>query len=398
MTYEFDEQNSFIDQLNTYDEHEQVMLELAEMGDNSLWARGDVMLHILPPEESKEGRPTLADQNSRKTLVQLARAGRMNRSYANRIYLCSNYYERKTVNRLTVISAGVDWSFADLARRKVPGGPQTAVKELLDAKDRNLSFREFKNELTVKYPDTASPAEKASIEVDPRAISLLHGDMLEVLEEIQPRSIDLVIADPPYNVTPIKWDKIGTPEEYINSTRRWLEAIQPALKGKYHLFWFCSPRYSADIEMVFRELSLPIKSRIVWHRRNMSMGSDAQDKFIDTWEMVFHIGNKPLHWPENGGMQDWGEERFDVQTFAVPQTNFTDKKTHPTQKPLGLMKRLVEYGSEPGDAVLDPFAGSGTTGHACALAKHRTCILIEKEDEYIKAIRTRLVGVNGAKH
>ena len=213
------------------------------------------------------------------------------------------------------------------------------------------------------------------------ATSVICGDMLSVVPELEP--FDLVVADPPYNVTEWDWDKFGTPSEFLDSTRLWLETVQGVLKPEYNLFWFCSPKFSADIEMVLRELCLPIKSRIVWHRRNMSMGSDARDKFIDTWEMVFHCGTKPLNFPE-----EWHDDRFDVQIHSVPQTNYTDTKLHVTQKPLELIKRLVEYGSLPGERVLDPFAGSGTTGEACSGT--RNCTLVELEDEYVNIIERRL--------
>lgn len=216
-----------------------------------------------------------------------------------------------------------------------------------------------------------------------RPVELLCGDMAGFIYSGQIGPYDLVIADPPYNVTEWEWDKQGTPEQFVSQTREWLMAITTVLKPRYNLFWFCSPQYAADIELVLRSLDLPVQSRIVWHRRNMAQGSDARNRFIDSWEMIFHCGTRELNFPTN-----WGEDRFDVQTFAVPQTNFTDRKIHPTQKPLGLIQRLVAYGSKPGDTVLDPFAGSGTTGVACGL--DRDCTLIEKESKYVELIKARL--------
>jgi len=207
-------------------------------------------------------------------------------------------------------------------------------------------------------------------------INLHLGDMLHLLKNGKFPKFDLVVTDPPYGVTDYRWDKL--------ETKKWLKAIIPHLAKKYHLFWFCSPKFAADIEMIFRELELPIQSRIVWHRRNMAKGSQAKDKFIDTWEMCFHVGNKPLNFDDN-----WTDARFDVQTHAVPQTQFTDRKVHPTQKPYQLIKNLVQHGSDHGDNVLDPFAGGGTTGLACQELE-RNCTLIELEEEYIGVIQTRL--------
>lgn len=206
-------------------------------------------------------------------------------------------------------------------------------------------------------------------------VKLYRGDMLEVLPRLD-RKFNLVIADPPYGVTDYVWDELDT--------KRWLEAVLPCLANEFHLFWFCAPQYAADIELIFRELGLEIQSRVIWHRRNMAKGSHAKHKFIDTWEMIFHVGNKPLNFPTG-----WTDAWFDVQIHAVPQTNFNDKKRHPTQKPYTLIRRLVEFGSAPDESILDPFAGSGTTGAACQ-EDDRDCVLIEIEEGYCSVIQDRL--------
>jgi len=216
-----------------------------------------------------------------------------------------------------------------------------------------------------------------------QGVQVIQGNMLLVLPTLTEK-FDLVIADPPYNVTEWDWDKRGELAKFLQETRDWLIAIQGVVKPEYHLFWFCSPKFAADIELIFRELALPIRSRIVWHRRNMAEGSDAVYAFIDSWDMIFHVGTRPLNYPPA-----WDDGRFDVQVFAVPQTNYTDRKLHPTQKPEALITWLVNYGSYPGDNVLDPFAGSGTTGAACQ-GVERDCTLIEAEEEYVTVIRQRL--------
>jgi DNA modification methylase len=231
------------------------------------------------------------------------------------------------------------------------------------------------------------PPEAESIIVDPQKISLRHGDMLDNLTDLNGK-VDLVIADPPYNVTKWEWDQRGTVDEFMADTKKWLEAMAQTLRPKYHLFWFCSPKFLEDIGPVLRSM-FPVQSRIIWHRRNMATLSNSTERFIDTWEMIYHCGSKRLNWSD----EPWTDERFDVQIFASPQSNFTDQSRHPTQKPIGLIKRLVEFGSYDGDLVLDPFAGSGTTGHACVLVGDRRCVLIEKEPGYAEVIKSRLVGV-----
>jgi len=238
------------------------------------------------------------------------------------------------------------------------------------------SFPEGKNISWHKIVNKYLPAPKPRIESTVTAgtvMQLYKGDMLDILPSLG--KFDLVLTDPPYGVTDYYWD--------ISHSREWLTAIKQHLADSYNLFWFCSPAYQADTEMILRELGLPIQSRIVWHRRNMAMGSAARNKFIDTWEMIFHVGNRDLNFPT-----EWSEAWFDVQTFAVPQTNFNDTKYHPTQKPIELIRRLIEFGSYPGDRIIDPFAGSGTSGAACP--SDRECTLIEREEEYISIIEQRL--------
>jgi len=207
-----------------------------------------------------------------------------------------------------------------------------------------------------------------------RHIELYQGDMLEVLPTLD-RQFDLVVTDPPYGVTDWEWD--------ILETSKWLDVIIPTLADEYNIFWFCSPSYAADIEYIFRDKGLPIQSRIIWHRRNMALGSKAKSKFVDSWEMILHAGNRNLNFPE-----EWSDAWFDVQIFAVPQTNFSDRKVHPTQKPEGLIERLVTFGSYPGDSILDPFSGGGTTGAVCP--DDRECILVEKEESYVEITEGRL--------
>lgn len=262
---------------------------------------------------------------------------------------------------------------------QVASVPEEQFKEYIE--DTKDSGRELTTSAVVKL---AKELNRKDIAVKPASnessVYLYKGDMVDVLADLN-ISYDLVVADPPYNVTPWDWDNLGTRNEFLEVTKIWLTSIIDHLNKNYTIFWFCSPSYAADIELVFRELSLPIKSRLVWHRRNMAKGSDAKFKFVDSWEMIFHISNRELNFPS-----DWDDSRFDVQTFAVPQTNFNDTKYHPTQKPLELMKWLVSYGSFDGDRILDPFAGSGTTA---ATVDNRIFDLIELNDEYIDVIEKR---------
>lgn len=216
-------------------------------------------------------------------------------------------------------------------------------------------------------------------------VRLYQDDAFQFIPTLKDNSIDMILTDPPYNVTENEWDKIGTDEEYLEWLGRWLDLIKPKLKEEYHLFLCISPHYQAKVEVLLLDKGFPLKSRIVWSHRNLSKGRDVVDKFICMWEMVFHCGTHPLNWSP-----EWNEERFEVQEWAAPQSNFDDKKQHPTSKPLGLFELFVKVGSKPGDVVLDTFAGGGTAGEACKNISQRQCILVEISDQYCKTIEGRL--------
>jgi len=259
----------------------------------------------------------------------------------------------------------------DIAKARADGGLTPNV-----ARKAATKHKREKQRAEVSAQRKAAPAETH--------IDLYQGDAFAWLETVEDGSIDLVVTDPPYNVTDNEWDKIGTDDEFIGWMSDLLMALRPKLKPDYHLFLFCSPAYQARIELLLTGLGYPLKSRIVWSHRNLSMGRDVSDKFIENWEMAFHCGTHKLNWPD-----EWNQERFQVQEHAVPQSNFNDAKLHPTSKPIKLIELFVTVGSQPGGLVLDPFAGGGTTGEAC-LRNKRNCILIEKSAEYCRIIEDRL--------
>lgn len=270
-------------------------------------------------------------------------------------------------------------SYQDAGRwMQLASVPENQFNEYIE--DTKQAGKEITTSAVVKLAKELS-RQDIEVKTSPakNTVNLYEGNMEDVLPLLG--KYDAVITDPPYNVTPHEWDKIGTRNEFISQVEQWITTIKEHLNDKYTLFWFCSPSYAADIELIFRNLQMPIQSRLIWHRRNMAKGSDAKYKFIDSWEMIFHVSNRELNLP-----REWDDKRFDVQTFAVPQTNFNDTKYHPTQKPQALMDWLVSYGTFDGDKILDPFAGSGTTADTVS---NRHFDLIEREPEYIIVIKKR---------
>jgi len=211
---------------------------------------------------------------------------------------------------------------------------------------------------------------------------LLEGDCLELLKDIPDNSVDCLLTDPPYSVmSDYEWDKKDN-----DFYHQWLSTVKPKLKANYTGFIFFDSRRSYEFEGILRDY-FPITNRIVWIRKNMSMGRVIKTSFISSYEVIFYFGNRELDLPK-----DWGAERFDSCEFAVPQSNFTDKKVHPTQKPINLILQLIRVGSHPGDVILDCFAGSGVVGKACQIVGNRKCVLIENDPEYNKLIRSLING------
>lgn len=262
------------------------------------------------------------------------------------------------------------------------------VKEV-PLKERKSLLRNIKANV---FGDTQSDKNLDKFQVAVAAINqrilgvkLYCDDAFQRVQLLPDKSISLIVTDPPYNVTDNEWDRIGTDDEYIEWLGKWLDLIQPKLKDDYHLFLFCSPEYQARIELLIVGKNFPLKSRLTWWHKNMSMGRDVADKFICNDERIFHCGTHSLNWPP-----DWSENRFSVQEFAVPQSNFKEGKHHPTAKPVELLEHLIRIGSKPGDVILDTFAGGGSTGEASKNVGQRQCILVERDDLYCSIIENRL--------
>lgn len=208
-------------------------------------------------------------------------------------------------------------------------------------------------------------------------ITHLEGDCLELLKNIPDKSVDALLTDPPYSVMDdYEWDKKDD-----TFYHQWLSLIKIKLKDKYTGFIFFDSRRLYEFEHILRDY-FPITNRIIWIRKNMSMGRVIKNNFISSYEVVFYFGNRDLDLPK-----DWGAERFDTCEFAVPQSNYTDKKLHPTQKPINLILQLLKVGTHKNDVVMDCFAGSGVVGKACQIIGERKCILMELDPGYNEIIK-----------
>ena len=257
---------------------------------------------------------------------------------------------------------------------------------------------------------------------------LYHGDSLNVLSQLPENSIDMIFADPPYNlsnggfsvhagkmvsVNKGDWDKSNGFDKDYDFHYRWLEACRRVLKpngtlwvsGTYHSIYQCGHALQAlgyhilnDISWFKPNASPNLSCRfftashetIIWARK------DKKSKHTFNYEAM-----KKKEWPEdffkNPGKQMrsvWHiPESESVWTIGTPKKEEKVFGKHPTQKPLELLKRIVLASTNKGNIILDPFAGSSTTGIA-AMLNGRKFVGIDTTQEYLELSKKRLLELN----
>jgi adenine-specific DNA-methyltransferase len=242
--------------------------------------------------------------------------------------------------------------------------------------------------------------------------TIYHGDCLEVLDCLPDESIDLIFADPPYNIG----KQFGTfkdvwpsDSDYATWCHQWLELCIKKLKSQGSLYVMASTQAVPYIDIWLRE-RLTVLSRIVWHYD--SSGVQARRSFGSLYEPLLFCVKDPRSYTFNasdieieaktGAVRKLIDYRKDVPTpykttkvpgnvWTLPRVRYrmAEYEHHPSQKPEALLERIIKASSHPGDSILDPFAGTFTT---CAVAKKlgRHSIGIETQEEYIKVGLRRL--------
>ena len=230
--------------------------------------------------------------------------------------------------------------------------------------------------------------------------TLLHGDCRNLLHEIEDNSVDAIFADPPYFlsnggisvhsgkqvcVDKGDWDKGGTPEYIYEFNRRWLELCRPKLKDNGTI-WISGTHHNIHIVMrCLQELGYKVLNTITWQKTdpppNLSCKYFNFSTELIIWarkhEKKTHKFNYETMKQLNGGTQM-------TDVWRIPAVSSWEKLQgkHPTQKPLRLLYRIILASTNEGDLVLDPFAGSSTTGIAANLLG-RKFIGIEQELQFV---------------
>lgn len=242
-------------------------------------------------------------------------------------------------------------------------------------------------------------------------VTLLQGDCLTVLETITDHSVDMIFADPPYNlsnhgftcqggcmvsVNKGDWDKSKGPEADFEFHRTWIAACHRKLKpggtiwisGTYHSIFQCG--------FALQMGGWHILNDITWFKPNASPNLSCR---------MFTASHETLIWARtakkhkhvfNYEAMKYGDFEKDIikkpdkqmrSVWHIPLTKKSEKQfgRHPTQKPEALLDRVILASTHIGNLVLDPFCGSGTTG-ACAVRHGRRFIGIDRDENYIENI------------
>ena len=224
------------------------------------------------------------------------------------------------------------------------------------------------------------------------------GDLFQVLPLLPGGFVDLLIADPPYNLDKDfhgKKFKKSSGELYESYTDSWVRALLPVLKENASVYVCCDWESSSAISRVLQKY-FHVRNRITWQREK-GRGAQANWKngLEDIWfatkskEYTFNVDAVKLRrrviapYRENGIPKGWHENRDGRfrDTFpsnfwddiSIPYWSMAENTAHPTQKPEKLLAKLILASSNPGDVVFDPFLGSGSTAVTARKLNRRYC-------------------------
>ena len=247
--------------------------------------------------------------------------------------------------------------------------------------------------------------------------SLYQLDALEFLKAIPDNSIDLVFADPPYNIKKADWDTFESQQHYIEWSLKWIWEAHRILSDNGSLYICGFSEILADLKWAANHLFKGCKWLIWFYRNKANMGNDWGRShesilhFRKSKEYIFNIDEVRLPYNEhtlkypkrqqaitsqygNGKKYEWtphpkGAKPKDVFEIPTISNKAWEKYQHPTQKPVELLKKIILASSNKDSFVVDPFGGSGTT-FAVAEAFKRKWFGCELKLEYCEMIKKRI--------
>jgi modification methylase len=245
---------------------------------------------------------------------------------------------------------------------------------------------------------------------------VIQGECLEVMARLPENSVDLIFADPPYNLqlkgelhrpdnsrvdaVDDAWDQFASFEDYDRFTRGWLAAARRLLKPDGAIWTIGSYHNVFRLGAALQDGGFWILNDVVWRKSNPMPNfrgkrlTNAHETMI--WAAKSQSSKYVFNYEAMKALNDGVQMRSD---WLIPLCTGSERlkgpegtKAHPTQKPEALLHRVLVASTRPGDVVLDPFFGTGTTG-AVAKRLGRRFVGIERETAYVKAAEARLALV-----
>ncbi|GAB6283277.1 MAG: site-specific DNA-methyltransferase [Ignavibacterium sp.] len=230
-------------------------------------------------------------------------------------------------------------------------------------------------------------------------IKLFKGDALEILKQLEPKSVDLIFADPPYNLSGENyltcksgkiakcdkgsWDQIENIHQF---NRRWVGECIRALKDDGTIWISGTLHNHPSIGVILKQLNLWIINDIIWFKPN-APPLIQKNRFVPSTELIW-VASKSKRYYFNYEMAvklSNGKQMRNLWEMPAER----HKTPHPTEKPEKLLERIILIGGKEEDTILDPFMGSGTTG-VVAKRLNRNFIGIEIDKKYYDIAQKRI--------
>ncbi|MCJ8517508.1 modification methylase [Pseudorhizobium tarimense] len=247
--------------------------------------------------------------------------------------------------------------------------------------------------------------------------TIIKGDCVAALEALPDRSVDAIFADPPYNLqlggtlhrpdqslvdaVDDEWDQFASFQAYDAFTRAWLLACRRVLKPNGTIWVIGSYHNIFRVGAMLQDLNFWLLNDIVWRKTN-PMPNFKGRRFQNAHETMIwasrdakaksYTFNYEALKASNDDVQMRSDWLFPICSGGERLKGEDGKKVHPTQKPEALLARVIMASTKPGDVILDPFFGTGTTG-AVAKRLGRNFVGIEREQDYIDAASERIAAV-----
>src|SRR5215468_11066059 len=245
---------------------------------------------------------------------------------------------------------------------------------------------------------------------------IIQGDCVEAMNAMPEGVADLVFADPPYNLQLANelrrpdnskvdavddgWDQFASPAEYNRFTRDWIAAARRVLKDTGSIWVIGSYHNIFRVGAIMQDLGFWILNDVIWRKVN-PMPNFRGRRFTNAHETLIWAAREPNAKGYTFNYEALKAGNDDIQMrsdWTLPlctgeeRLKSNGKKLHPTQKPEALIARVILAASRPDDLVIDPFAGTGTTG-AVAKRLRRSFIGFERDKGYAAAAERRIAAV-----